>query len=593
MKKEWELLGEVEYGLVTSLTLSPTYPRDRTVFAVSLAGISISRDGGTSWEKPGRGHLGPFIREVVLSPNYATDRQLHAVSPAGIFRSYDAGRSWVLAQDSRRVTGPIAVSPAGDLFVASAADGQIWRASRDSDTLQPGCRIGSEPLELAVTASPVSLWLLTSDGLLKSRDEGDSWEAVDLPVDDACQTMAACGSEMLAIGMEHSGLALRRAGGCWEVPEKLQGVRVNTVASDRDGRIIAAGTTRGVFVSFDAGCSWSVPRKELPVVTVAVAEGGSDLFIGAAAGGCMHSGDVGSTWTTLGGLNGTLISRLPSTQNHVVALTASGIMARSADGGRHWRPSPLTTEPEVVAADRDPEATTTAAVTPHSIILGSSVVVESPVERPLCCVAIVEQPERVLAVASRREVMVSHDDGKTWRADTPPLQGGASIVELGFGQPGRSGRSGLVVGTTDARGIGEAWIRLGRHPWRRVVSERAGAAGVQIATVAGPRGIFIGVGDYVYRPAQVGELLFAKEQPEPSAHRDVLQLTALGRPGREAILAVHTATGIGVSYDGGLIWDRLSPPSGPPVTAISLRPRGDKCQLLAAQVGGSILGRQL
>jgi hypothetical protein len=93
----WDGVGLVGDALsgrtpaIAGLDASPAYPRDRTIFAATSAGVYVSRDGGASFADWSDG-LEPK-RTVVATPSpvYASDRLVYAVGLGGtIWRRRDA-----------------------------------------------------------------------------------------------------------------------------------------------------------------------------------------------------------------------------------------------------------------------------------------------------------------------------------------------------------------------------------------------------------------------------------------------------------------------------------------------------------------------
>jgi hypothetical protein len=89
-----ELPGEADAGRVAALTglvASPDYARDRTVFAATSAGVSVSRDGGATFAPWSDGLKPASTVAVAPSPAYAGDRLVFALGLGGtIWRRRDA-----------------------------------------------------------------------------------------------------------------------------------------------------------------------------------------------------------------------------------------------------------------------------------------------------------------------------------------------------------------------------------------------------------------------------------------------------------------------------------------------------------------------
>lgn len=75
---------------ISSITLSPTYASDATLFVGdSGSALCKSTDGGASWAK-----VGSNVSSIALSPNYASDATLFVGKRDGVYESSDGGASW-------------------------------------------------------------------------------------------------------------------------------------------------------------------------------------------------------------------------------------------------------------------------------------------------------------------------------------------------------------------------------------------------------------------------------------------------------------------------------------------------------------------
>lgn len=125
----WAAAGELR-GNVTSLSVSPRYAEDRTVFAgIHQGGLYRSADGGGSWERIEGGLPSANVNAV----RYAGGASIFAATAAGVYRSLDGGATWALDTSGfalpNESSSAIAVSPSygddGTLFAATA--GNVYR----------------------------------------------------------------------------------------------------------------------------------------------------------------------------------------------------------------------------------------------------------------------------------------------------------------------------------------------------------------------------------------------------------------------------------------------------------------------------------
>ncbi len=143
----WTILPGLTGG--RSLTLSPTYASDHTVFIGNGDRLYKSTDGGGSWHSyliapPEDGFI---LFELAVSPAYASDHALFATGYGRVRRSTDGGVTW----GSLNSYGPsygLAISP------NYATDGTAWQTYR--------------AIESAGDGTPDS-------GVLRTTDRGAIW----------------------------------------------------------------------------------------------------------------------------------------------------------------------------------------------------------------------------------------------------------------------------------------------------------------------------------------------------------------------------------------------------------------------------------
>ncbi len=586
MSTSWALRGQVDASSITHIAISPSFSQDKTLLVGTLAGVSVSRDAGASWETPARGIVGPFIRDVALSPTFAVDGVMYATAPGGFFRSPDRGREWQAATQAS-LSGLLAIAPDGTLYLVPDGDTCVWRGAA-AGRCEPVGHLPGVPLTLAADAVAGILWAITEKGVTRSHDGGSSWHQLNLPAAAHCQALATCGPESVAVGTEETGVLLYRRDGAWELPATVSGLGVTALAASHDGATVAAGTQEGVFISSDAGRTWAAPTETVPVLSLAMTPDAGYVFAGLAGGGCHRLANLGSEWKALPGIGGALIADLHAKSEKAIVRTVDGIIARSGDGGRTWSMAPLSVPAQAVAVAAD--TGDGFAVATDDGVMCEGLHLRPPVRAEIRGLAIVDDPVAcpLIAVADAGEVVLSGDRGETWTSNTPVLETGQEIVEIAFGRPGTQAGPLLAVATLAPDGMGELWLRTQEGTWRRSVAHHAGAAGVHLAAVGGPRGIFFAAGATIYRPARVGALVFSGESLGSLNGGSVLQLAAIREPSGTVTLAALSTGGVYLSRDGGLSWSEHPTPGGPPITAIALRPALEAVEVLVTHVGGSV-----
>lgn len=238
---------------------------------------------------------------------YIAPDQVLLANASGLLESLDGGRTWT--QSSLDVVpAAMAVSPAGEGFAyvfagdnvhVSADAGRTWQAIT-------GTLPGAEILAAAVNPYlPTEVYASFADvGLQRSRDGGRTWEAVATPGDEAIVAIHV-GSipPLLFIALESGRvLASSDEGETWAaasgaVTMALRGP-VRALTGAPDGRVLYAAAHTGLYMSTSDGQTWVDLPLRKPLVAVAVD---------------------------------------PMNDRTVLAVTETGAVYRSTDGGIAWR----------------------------------------------------------------------------------------------------------------------------------------------------------------------------------------------------------------------------------------------------------------
>jgi photosystem II stability/assembly factor-like uncharacterized protein len=187
--------------VITVLETSPNYARDRCVFAGTMEdGMLLSVDGGASWHPWNFGLLDARVMALAISPGFARDGTLFTATETGIFRSSNNGRSWSETNFPPELAPVLclALSPNfsqdSTLFAGTESNG-LLKSIDEGNTWQ---RLGEEAIIGVVNAILISpeypnrkeLLLLGEDKLLVSCDDGETWS--ERPVITHLETALTC-----------------------------------------------------------------------------------------------------------------------------------------------------------------------------------------------------------------------------------------------------------------------------------------------------------------------------------------------------------------------------------------------------------------
>lgn len=259
---------------------APDYPRDPRVFANGDGGLSVSRDGGHTFEVA----LAAGPAPITLSPAFGDgdDRVFVGTSPAVVWDDETRSATPLLGPPVSPVNH-FAFEPGyptqGDLLVGSAAPGggdfeaAVYRCrhalSEDSCIASTPVPAFSSPPQLAVlTSGTVLAW--TGHEAQRSTDGTASFAATAVPGDlHVTEVASDQDGTVFASTFSPSGAPsgiLRSAddGRTWALlgSRTVLGDGVATVSVLPDGRLLAAPLGQGggdIACSDDGGETWSVP----------------------------------------------------------------------------------------------------------------------------------------------------------------------------------------------------------------------------------------------------------------------------------------------------------------------------------------------
>jgi hypothetical protein len=254
---------------VLALGISPQYGSDGTVFAGSVDGLWQSGDKATTWR-----HVlgGDAVNALLLLAGVGTYAVIAGTDKDGVLRSDDAGRNWhsanpglldlsvlSLASVSGHDRGQVVLAGTASGLYRSANGGKSWRPV---DLSEGTPAVQCLEVVRSRASTPIVLAGTEADGLFRSIDTGQSWEAVcdlgpigvsaiaGLTVGGDPYTVACTTSEGFAISSD-CGETWRT---CGELPETA--LSLLAVADGSATYFIAGMTTKGLAWSQDDGRSW-------------------------------------------------------------------------------------------------------------------------------------------------------------------------------------------------------------------------------------------------------------------------------------------------------------------------------------------------
>lgn len=266
---------------ISDIVVSPDFENDRTLFAAgNPGGLYRSSDGGTTWTI-----ASPDAVSVSISPSFATDGTVYAVGLASVYRSTDRGLSWsyVMSAPMGKYFNEISFSPAfasdSTIFLTgmsySGLSHYLYGSTDGGATWVERAAFAGRYAKGAVAVSPsfatdATIFVSTNSALHRSTDGGLNWTSAS-PVSFIYSIVISpdyASDRKVYIGTENGLYRSTDGGATWQAMRNA-GLLATTWGEDPDaihtlkiidglgGRVIFAGTGSGVFQSLDEGDTWS------------------------------------------------------------------------------------------------------------------------------------------------------------------------------------------------------------------------------------------------------------------------------------------------------------------------------------------------
>lgn len=654
----WQAIGGREGGTVSALAFSPAYPSDKTVFAATLAGVYRSTNAGLTWQSSSQGLLNPFVDAIAISPDFATDRTLFVGGrEAGVSRSTDGGETWESLPFWSAQPPSIAALAISPLFsedhtvLAGTDDGTVYKTVNRGRTWHAVSRGLPGAAIFGLTIGPgadddSTVFAATTAGLYRGDHGGTIWTLSGL-ADQVCQTVLLSSTydmdQTLFAGTEQDGLFRSTDGGqTWQaINDGLTDLCINGLAISPtfmiDGILLAA-TAGGIFRSEDSGDHWQLVGEVgsalcitvLPRAALSVADSDASaddpfatyrtVMAGTAHGGIFRSGDAGGQWQPASqGLNARLMVSLvispsfSSDQTLFCCGLEEGIY-RSLDAGVTWQPANDGLASLEVAA----LAVSPAYAQDSSLIAATAAGVYvsrdggdhwSAIGGPVPAQTVALAPDfagggALLAASPDGLIYLSPDSGTSWQVIEAPFAG--DEIATAVFSPRYADDRNLFVATSgrpDEAASSRAGVWRSRdsgRSWERLLDEAHQGRWLSLAipfSFGDDGAFYIGLGDRVLRPMRrASETRFGERRPiwigeRPGGVRTtVVALTLSPTYAFDQTLFAATSSGVFVSRNAGLSWHPLADGmTDRSIVAVALSPTyADDRLVFAASLGGTI-----
>jgi photosystem II stability/assembly factor-like uncharacterized protein len=356
--------AHVPHDVISSVTFSPQYSSDQTVFTISRGHLLRSGNGGSSWSEAVQGIGAALLEQVAVA---ASDKsRMYLASDSGVLRSTDSGSSWTFSLVAGGIS-QVVVSPANpDVLLAAGRDSGLYRSTNGGQNWL--LVAGDFGRVTALSFGPAGSWALlgTETGrIYLSLDAGSAWTVrLAIPSGAAVTALGVRrnlpANETLA-GTSKGELFRSTDGGSSFVrfgtgipQEQVMAVAVSSDYST-DHTVWLSTWTSGVYRSTNSGGTWTRTSAGLTsdpqgdeygvpqfgtVVTAPDQAGHQVLFVGGFDG-LFRSDDLGATWheqqTLTEYLTGLAVSPDYAHDHTVVVNSYVKGAYLTTDGGSTWR----------------------------------------------------------------------------------------------------------------------------------------------------------------------------------------------------------------------------------------------------------------
>ncbi len=303
----WEQIGPHGASVLTLVA------RDlNTLFAGTSSGVYKSVDGGQSWQPRNLG-LGTRSISTLIISGRNKDILLAGTLGGGLYRSDNGGDSWQswrrgLESPASYVTELVACDGGRSLYFGASGDGVYKSVNWGEDWQLASSGLDRQADISALTSGGSNdqiLWLGTSDGeLFQSVDGGNSWSEKRHDLGTLSFTALMFGDaqgRVIYAGTDKGVYRSSDSGENWQALRAgVLGPQIERVRTllNQDGRIWVGGGG-GICVSENEGATWQRKNRGLPeealVVTV-LTPVGDRLYAGTSGYGVFVSNDGGESW---------------------------------------------------------------------------------------------------------------------------------------------------------------------------------------------------------------------------------------------------------------------------------------------------------
>lgn len=361
---------------VEAIGLASQIDSDSFLLAATVEkGLLVSEDGGITWDDANAGLNYDPVVSISSSPLYRSDRTIFLATDSDIFRSRNGGKAWrrlgfdVLPQSIRCMSVCMGDSARPVVLVGSSIDG-LWSSVDSGDSWKQ--QIAEVEIRSVSTVNLADdderVLVVTGDGLCLSttvETADQAWQQVPTGgLDVCCSVIVPATSStdaVMIVGQIESGVARKQLDkGEWTAANRgLEASSRTQLLAARDGEatsycLIVSEENRRLLLSRDGGDSWisteGLPSTYRHQLSLSQRNPLQFSIVAASENGAFEYSDDTASWITVLDPNldkhplavATLFSRDEDDYTRLVAVMEDGeVMYRLPDiswvsAGRHF-----------------------------------------------------------------------------------------------------------------------------------------------------------------------------------------------------------------------------------------------------------------
>lgn len=335
-------------GLGDRFILSLYIHRNGTLFAGTVRkGLYRSHDGGENWMPSGEGLANDQIASMTAGP----DGSIYVGTGAGVFVSRDGGRHWDTANKGLEIVlvRSIVATPSGSLFIGTAGNGllrshdngQSWQRLDRGLRNQGGLKENFiRTLNLSANGT---LYAGTFDGgVFASTDMAQTWYPMSTGLsNDSIRSLAIAEDGQLFVGTGRGVFSRPAGSGEWvTISEAVPDVSVQSMILAPDGTLFV-GTPSGILKKSPQTTAWQILERGItfPVIQTLLFDPERGILAGTRGSGVYRGKDSGKVWehSSEGMINSDVRFLTQDARRNFYAGTDTGVY-RSDPKGKRWSP---------------------------------------------------------------------------------------------------------------------------------------------------------------------------------------------------------------------------------------------------------------